>query len=89
MWFVVGSTIASICFLVVCDFIICPFMWFVKGLFEKISTNPHEKYKKSCKHSINHIKINIKQQKTRLVNSNGMYIECGLMLLCNVGFVVW
>ena len=62
---------------------------FVKGFFEKISINPHAKCKKSCKHSINHIKINIKQQKARVVNSNDMYIECGLMLLCDVGFIVW
>ena len=89
MWFIVGFAIASICFLVVCDFIICPIMWICKGLFEKISINPHVKYKKSCKHSINHIKINIKQQKARVVNSNDMYIECGLMLLCDVGFIVW
>lgn len=35
------------------------------------------------------MKINIKQQKTQLVNSNDMYIECGLVLLCDVGFIVW
>lgn len=62
---------------------------FVKGFFEKISINPHIKYEKSCKHSINHMKINTKQQKTQLVNSNDMYIECGLVLLCDVGFIVW
>lgn len=62
---------------------------FVKGFFEKISINPHIKCEKSCKHSINHMKINTKQQKTQLVNSNDMYIECGLVLLCDVGFIVW
>ena len=62
---------------------------FVKSFFEKISINPHIKYEKSCKHSINHMKINTKQQKTQLVNSNDMYIECGLVLLCDVGFIVW
>lgn len=62
---------------------------FVKGFFEKISINTHIKCEKSCKHSINHMKINTKQQKTQLVNSNGMYIGCGLVLLCDVGFIVW
>lgn len=35
------------------------------------------------------MKINTKQQKTQLVNSNDMYIECGLMLFYDVEFVVW
>ena len=35
------------------------------------------------------MKINTKQQKTQWVNSTDMYIECGLMLLCDVGFIVW
>lgn len=35
------------------------------------------------------MKINTKQQKTQLVNSNDMYIECGLVLLRDVGFIVW
>ena len=35
------------------------------------------------------MKINTKQQKTQLVNSNDMYSECGLVLLCDVGFIVW
>ena len=89
MWFIVGFAIASICCLVVCTLLYARLCGFVKSFFEKISINPHVKCKKSCKHSINHIKINIKQQKTRVVNSNDMYIECGLMLLCDVGFIVW